>query len=238
MDKEVTALVKTCEQFIEEIKSFNSNSEFNDIIKCLSKAEKISIETRKYAINFVKNEDDDRKLSYTIINQNSIDITMFENGTLSIIMPLILPFSKIKKLKINSSVSHYSNLNTRNEPIDAEGCVRKLKLDELYIKLNSILEPLKCSLDLFFDGRCIDENIKKYNNSTFVFTNHMPKVASKMFPDPDNYEYKQIIDTVTKILNLNSDNGIRILIQNRESNETYTELNIYPGNFDICFIPK
>lgn len=138
---------------------------------------------------------------------------MNEKGVISIDMPPLLPFKKVKDIR------------QRLENINDYSSISKLNLNEIYAKANAILYPLDIALKEFFAENKIKNN---YKNSTFVFTNYC---NSKVQPDPDNFEYKQVIDIVTDRLSLNSDNGITIVIKNVSDKNLYTNLTVYPDGY-------
>ena len=185
----------------------------NGLIILLTKSEKLTLDIRKFVIENYKN-DNSNSFEKALIISNGVDISVNKNGIISIDMPPILPFKKVKNIRRS-----YENVDQSDESTyRCLGKLSKLGLDEIYIKTNTILEPLGLALN----------QIQYYNRkiSTLVFTNFYEN--GRAFPDPDNFEYKQIIDVVTDKLCLNDDSNIKIVIQNKSSNKCYTNLKVIP----------
>ena len=185
----------------------------NGLIILLTECEKLTLDIRKFVIKNYKN-DNSNLFEKALIDSNDIDISVNENGIISINMPPILPFKKVKDIR-----RLYENIDQSDESTyRCLGKLSKLGLDEIYIKINAILEPLSLALS----------QIDNYNHkiSTLVFTNYYEN--GRAFPDPDNFEYKQIIDIVTDKLCLNDDSDIKIVIQNKASDKCYTNLKVIP----------
>lgn len=185
----------------------------NGLIILLTESEKLTLDIRKFVVENYKN-DNSNSFEKALINSNGVDISIGKNGVISINMPPILPFKKVKDIR-----RLYENIDQSDESIyRCLGKLSKLGLDEIYIKVNTILEPLSLALS----------QIDNYNHkiSTLVFTNFYKNCRA--FPDPDNFEYKQIIDVVTDKLCLNDDSNIKIVIQNKVSDKCYTNLKVIP----------
>lgn len=185
----------------------------NRLIILLTESEKLTLDIRKFVVENYKNHNSN-SFEKALINSNDIDISVNKNGIISTNMPPILPFKKVKDIR-----RLYENIDQSDESIyRCLGKLAKLGLDEIYIKINAILEPLDLALS----------QIQNYNHkiSTLVFTNFYKN--GRAFPDPDNFEYKQIIDVVTDKLCLNDDSNIKIVIQNKPSDECYTNLKVIP----------
>lgn len=198
-----------CSEIINLIDKIDENG----LIILLTESEKLTLDIRKFVVKNYKN-DNSNSFEKALINSNDIDISVNENGVISINMPPILPFKKVKDIR-----RLYENIDQSDESTyRCLGKLSKLGLDEIYIKINSILEPLSLALS----------KIQNYNYkiSTLVFTNYYEN--GRAFPDPDNFEYKQIIDVVTDELCLNDDSNIKIGIQNEASDKCYTNLKVIP----------
>lgn len=183
------------------------------LIILLTESEKLTLDIRKFVVENYKS-DNSNSFEKALINSNDIDISVNKNGIIIINMPAILPFKKVKDIR-----RLYENIDQSDESAyRCLGKLSKLGLDEIYIKANTILEPLNLALS----------QIDNYNHkiSTLVFTNYYEN--DRAFPDPDNFEYKQIIDVVTDKLCLNDDSNIQIVIQNKPSDKCYTNLKVIP----------
>ena len=198
----------------ESLELHNSLLNFTDkkAINLLTKSEELTIKIRRFIANNLP-EYHQKSFEKAVVHADEINIEMNEKGVISIDMPPLLPFKKVKDIRQRlENINDYSSLS-------------KLKLNEIYAKANAILYPLDIALKEFFAENKIKNN---YKNLTFVFTNYC---SSKVQPDPDNFEYKQVIDIVTDRLSLNSDNGITIVIRNASNNNLYTNLTVYPNGY-------
>ena len=206
---ELLRIKNKCNEIVNLIDEIDENG----LIILLTESEKLTLDIRKFVIENYKN-DNSNSIEKALINSNGIDISVNKNGVISIDMPPILPFKKVKDIR-----RLYENIDHSDE--STYRCLVKLSklgLDEIYIKINAILEPLNLALS----------KIQNYNHkiSALIFTNYYEN--GRAFPDPDNFEYKQIIDVVTDKLCLNDDSNIKIVIQNRPSDKCYTNLKVIP----------
>lgn len=206
---ELLKIKNKCSEIINLIDGINGNG----LIILLTESEKLTLDIRKFVVENYKNYNSN-SFEKSLINSNDIDISVNKNGIININMPPILPFKKVKDIR-----RLYENIDQSDE--STYRCLvklAKLGLDEIYIKANTILEPLNLALS----------QIDNYNHkiSTLVFTNFYKN--GRAFPDPDNFEYKQIIDVVTDKLCLNDDSNIKIVIQNKASDKCYTNLKVIP----------
>lgn len=177
-----------------------------------TKSEELTLKIRRFVANNLP-EYYQKSIEKAVISVSKINIEMNEEGVISIDMPPLLPFKKVKDIRQRlENINDYSSLS-------------KLKLNEIYAKANAILYPLDIALKEFFAENKIKNN---YRNSTFVFTNYY---NLEVQADPDNFEYKQVIDIVTDRLSLNSDNGITIVIKNASNKNSYTNLTVYPDGY-------
>lgn len=206
---ELLKIKNKCKEIINLIDEIDENG----LIFLLTESEKLTLDIRKFVVENYKNHNSN-SYEKALINSNDIDISVNKNGKISINMPAILPFKKVKDIR-----RLYENIDQSDESTyRCLGKLAKLGLDEIHVKINTILEPLDLALS----------KIQNYNHkiSTLVFTNYYAN--SRAFPDPDNFEYKQIIDIVTDKLCLNDDSNIKIVIQNKASDECYTNLKVIP----------
>lgn len=206
---ELLKIKNKCKEIINLIDKIDESG----LIILLTESEKLTLDIRKFVVENYKN-DNSNSFEKAIINSNNVDISVNKNGVININMPLILPFKKVKDIH-----RLYENIDQSDESTyKCLGKLAKLGLDEIYIKANTILEPLNLALS----------QIDNYNHKilTLVFTNFYKKCRA--FPDPDNFEYKQIIDVVTDKLCLNDDSNIQIVIQNKPSDKCYTNLKVIP----------
>ncbi|MGN0534552.1 MAG: hypothetical protein ACI4IR_00960 [Eubacterium sp.] len=185
---------------------------YKNAIFLLTKSEELTLDIRRFIANNLP-EYHQKSFEKAVASVSIINIEMNEKGVISIDMPPLLPFKKVKDIR------------QRLENINDYSSISKLNLNEIYAKANAILYPLDIALKEFFAENKIKNN---YKNSTFVFTNYC---NSKVQPDPDNFEYKQVIDVVTDRLSLNSDNGITIAMRNVLNNNLYTNLTVYPDGY-------
>lgn len=203
------------EKLVEEsLKLHNSLHNFTDknATNLLTKSEELTLKIRRFVVNNLP-EYYQKSFEKAIASVSKINIEMNEKGVISIDMPPLLPFKKVKDIR------------QRLENINDYSSISKLNLNEIYAKANAILYPLDIALKEFFAENKIKNN---YKNSTFVFTNYY---NLEVQADPDNFEYKQVIDIVTDRLSLNSDNGITIVIRNASNNNLYTNLTVYPNGY-------
>ncbi len=206
---ELLKIKNKCKEIVNLIDEIDENR----LIILLTESEKLTLDIRKFVIENYKS-DNSNSYEKALINSNDIDISVNKNGIININMPAILPFKKVKDIR-----RLYENIDQSDESTyRCLGKLAKLGLDEIYIKINAILEPLSLALS----------KIQNYNHkiSTLVFTNFYKN--GRAFPDPDNFEYKQIIDVVTDKLCLNDDSNIKIVIQNKPSDKCYTNLKVIP----------
>lgn len=206
---ELLKIKNKCNEIINLIDEIDESG----LIFLLTESEKLTLDIRKFVVENYKN-DNSNSIEKALINSNGVDISIGKNGIININMPAILPFKKVKDIR-----RLYENIDQCNESAyRCLGKLSKLGLDEIYIKINAILEPLDLALS----------QIDNYNHkiSTLVFTNFYKN--DRAFPDPDNFEYKQIIDVVTDKLCLNDDSNIQIVIQNKPSDKCYTNLKVIP----------
>lgn len=206
---ELLKIKNKCSEIINLIDGIDENG----LIILLTESEKLTLDIRKFVVENYKS-DNSNSFEKALINSNDIDISVNKNGIISTNMPPILPFKKVKDIR-----RLYENIDQSDESTyKCLGKLAKLGLDEIYIKANTILEPLNLALS----------QIDNYNHkiSTLVFTNFYKNCGA--FPDPDNFEYKQIIDVVTDKLCLNDDSNIKIVIQNKASDKCYTNLKVIP----------
>lgn len=206
---ELLKIKNKCKEIINLIDKIDENG----LIFLLTESEKLTLNIRKFVVENYKNNNSN-SYEKALINSNDIDISVNKNGIININIPPILPFKKVKDIR-----RLYENIDQSDESIyRCLGKLAKLGLDEIYIKANTILEPLDLALS----------QIDNYNHkiSALVFTNFYKNVRA--FPDPDNFEYKQIIDVVTDKLCLNDDSNIKIVIQNKPSDKCYTNLKVIP----------
>lgn len=202
---------KLVEESLELHNSLLNFTNKNAII-LLTKSEELTLKIRRFVVNNLP-EYYQKSIEKAVISVSKINIEMNEEGVISIDMPPLLPFKKVKDIR------------HRLENINDYSSISKLNLNEIYAKANAILYPLDIALKEFFAENKIKNN---YKTPTFVFTNYC---SSKVQPDPDNFEYKQVIDIVTDRLSLNSDNGITIVIRNASNNNLYTNLTVYPNGY-------
>lgn len=206
---ELLKIKNKCKEIINLIDEIDENR----LIILLTESEKLTLDIRKFVVENYKS-DTSNSFEKALINSNDIDISVNKNGIININMPAILPFKKVKDIR-----RLYENIDQSDESTyKCLGKLAKLGLDEIYVKINTILESLDLALS----------QIDNYNHkiSTLVFTNFYKNVRA--FPDPDNFEYKQIIDVVTDKLCLNDDSNIKIVIQNKPSDKCYTNLKVIP----------
>lgn len=206
---ELLKIKNKCSEIINLIDKIDENG----LIFLLTESEKLTLDIRKFVVENYKNYNSN-SFEKSLINSNDIDISVNKNGIININMPPILPFKKVKDTR-----RLYENIDQSDESTyKCLGKLAKLGLDEIYVKINTILESLDLALS----------QIDNYNHkiSTLVFTNFYKNVRA--FPDPDNFEYKQIIDVVTDKLCLNDDSNIKIVIQNKPSDKCYTNLKVIP----------
>lgn len=206
---ELLKIKNKCKEIINLIDKIDESG----LIFLLTESEKLTLDIRKFVVENYKN-DNSNPYEKAIINSNNVDISVNKNGIININMPPILPFKKVKDIR-----RLYENIDQSDE--STYRCLGKLSmlgLDKIYIKANTILEPLDLALS----------QIDNYSHkiSTLVFTNFYKKCRA--FPDPDNFEYKQIIDVVTDKLCLNDDSNIQIVIQNKPSDKCYNNLKVIP----------
>lgn len=206
---ELLKIKNKCKKIVNLIDKIDENG----LIILLTESEKLTLDIRKFVVENYKS-DNSNSFEKVIINSNNVDISVNKNGVININMPAILPFKKVKDIR-----RLYENIDQSDESAyRCLGKLSKLGLNEIYIKINAILEPLSLALT----------QIQNYNYkiSTLVFTNFYKNCRA--FPDPDNFEYKQIIDVVTDKLCLNDDSNIQIVIQNKPSDKCYTNLKVIP----------
>lgn len=206
---ELLKIKNKCKEIINLIDEIDENG----LIILLTESEKLTLDIRKFVVENYKS-DNSNSYEKALINSNDIDISVNKNGIISTNMPPILPFKKVKDIR-----RLYENIDQSDESTyKCLGKLATLGLDEIYVKANTILEPLNLALS----------QIDNYNHkiSTLVFTNFYKN--GRAFPDPDNFEYKQIIDIVTDKLCLNDDSNIKIVIQNKASDKCYTNLKVIP----------
>ncbi len=206
---ELLKIKNKCNEIINLIDKISENG----LIILLTESEKLTLDIRKFVVENYKS-DNSNSFEKALINSNDIDISVNKNGIISINIPPILPFKKVKDIR-----RLYENIDQSDKSTyRCLGKLAKLGLDEIYIKINAILESLDLALS----------QIDNYNHkiSTLVFTNFYKNCRA--FPDPDNFEYKQIIDVVTDKLCLNDDSNIKIVIQNKASDKCYTNLKVIP----------
>lgn len=198
----------------ESLELHNSLLNFikKNAINILTTSEELTLKIRRFVVNNLP-EYHQKSFEKAVASVSKINIEMNEEGVISIDMPPLLPFKKVKDIR------------QRLENINDYSSISKLNLNEIYEKANAILYPLDIALKEFFAENKIKNN---YRNSTFVFTNYY---NLEVQADPDNFEYKQVIDIVTDRLSLNSDNGITIVIRNASNNNLYTNLTVYPDGY-------
>lgn len=206
---ELLKIKNKCKEIVNLIDEIDENG----LIILLTESEKLTLNIRKFVVENYKS-DNSNSYEKALIKSNNIDISVNKNGIININMPPILLFKKVKDIR-----RLYENIDQSDESTyKCLGKLAKLGLDEIYIKANTILEPLNLALS----------QIDNYSHkiSTLVFTNFHKNCRA--FPDPDNFEYKQIIDVVTDKLCLNDDSNIKIVIQNKPSDKCYTNLKVIP----------
>lgn len=222
MKKGIAKLKKNLHQMLDLL-------EHNDLIKLLVISEETTIFIRSLIAENLTSESEYIEYEETIIKNSEISIKEKNDGIISIQMPVILPFKKLKNIKIDGLGDSFTVININEDAIRLNKYLKKLNLKRVYYKINAILYPLEIALQKYFDNKILD--IDNYSKATFIFTNNYKSIPNQMFPDPDNIEYKQIIDVVCRYLSLGNDNNITIVIRNKLSEKTYTELLIYPNGY-------
>lgn len=203
----------------------------NHLTKILVESELATIELRKLMAQNVETKPQMIELDSKIVDAN--DISIEENDkVLSIKMPIILPFKKVKDIR-RISPQFKSSEQSNDYIIEALKKANKLGLDNLFYKVNAIVGALDIAMQRYCVNSTYEERIKLYSNGTYVFTNYFKYEPGQLSPDPDNMEYKQIIDIVARYLSCGNDNHIKIIIQNKPAKSSYTELKVYPNTFEL-----
>lgn len=188
---------------------------FDELMKLLNESEARCLEVREEVAVRLCTVEDFVEFKDTLIKADGIAVSMDEDGILTIQMPLILPFKKIKTIRsFPAFVTESPNA--------------KFNLKDTLEKANIIIDGLTYALDEFVKNTNI--NSADYMNAIYEYTNYYCG-NYRGVPDTDNFEYKQITDVVANHLTCGNDNGIDFLLRSRTGNDTYTELKVYPNNY-------
>jgi hypothetical protein len=134
---ELLKIKNKCKEIINLIDEIDENG----LIFLLTKSEKLTLDIRKFVVENYKNHNSN-SFEKALINSNDIDISVNKNGIININMPPILPFKKVKDIR-----RLYENIDQSDESTyRCLGKLAKLRLDEIYINANTILEPLNLAL--------------------------------------------------------------------------------------------
>ena len=195
----------------------NETVTFNDLMLLLSQYERALIKFRNNVVASADNETEIRKLTNCIIDSNEITISISNDGIIRITIPIIVPFKKLKSLRQKPSFLDDENCDT----YDLKGVIERA---------NAIRFPLECALLKRKADGCF--NKFDYKKAILVYCNNYPEVKKS---DVDNFEYKQISDTIMGVLNHGDDNGISIMLTSRYDAKYHTDITIYPSNFKYEF---
>lgn len=221
-------IAKSIEECVK-LDSFEDRSKLTDLLtQLLVKSEKATVNLRKLTAQNAETTTEIMNYNSSIIDSSNVEVDIDDDGVITIKMPILLPF---KKLKSYRKSLHLVNANTQSESFF--NYVKKLGLDELYERINAITGALDIALESFFNTSNLtySEREKLYSCAIYNFTNYFELKKNSIYPDPDNLEYKQIIDIVANHLTLGDDNHISIILSNKLADSTYSELKIFP-NFE------
>lgn len=143
----------------------------------------------------------------TDLAEEHIIITENECG-LIIVMPIILPFKKIKSIRMAPKPN-------KNECVD------------VFEKCNALLKSLEIALKRYCDNNPIDR--EKYAKTVFEYSSNF-NTNKRGIPDADNLEYKQITDLVISFISNKDDSfeNVDFVFKARQAESTNTVLRVVP----------
>lgn len=206
------------------VKQLNSNNNVINVEKAVEiaiEAEKFYIAARNEAVRlsaFSENYAPNDILSKTT---KELGISIYQkNDSLFVKMPLLLPFKKLK------------NLQLQNDP-------NMVVFYKSYEHCNALIDALHFEFENYLTNHKIDK--QKYTFSTFIYTHIFDSCFPKYrIPDTDNYEIKQITDTVINYVS-SKDDGFQYISFHFDSvigssNNTILEIRPKGGgkNDKIC----
>ena len=187
---------------------------FDVSIQC----EKLFLDIRNLFIN------ESNKL-ITVVTDTTYDASVFDmgisifedNDSLTIDLPLLLPFKKSKGFGLDI------NPDLKKQKATQEHC-------------NAIATALNTTLLKYTSSHSINRD--KYSKALYMFTNYFNgDFLKKNIPDTDNYEYKRIVDIVVANVS-NLDDGfenVEFYYRSRRGEKSHTQLKIIPNggiNYD------
>lgn len=180
----------------------------------LVKTEKAYLQTRRLASETVSSQAAYNAIKKEEMLNDQIKILLLDSGIIKISMPIILPFKKLKEFK--------------SYPFG----VKKISEKETFEKANALLFLLREELKKFKK----ETNFSNFSADriTFLYRNCINTDRLYSIPDCDNYEYKQITDTIAASLFYGSDgyDVFNYAIKTECSSFTKTEVYIIP-NLDL-----
>ena len=207
------------EKLIEELEKIKESlSECGGKIspETLSDVEHYCLKIRKAASNTLTDEKELNELYSTIIISLEIIIDIEADGVIKIQIPIIAPFKKLKTLRAKPTFLN----GDEYKAYELKGCLDKA---------NAIKEPLEFELFKYKkDFKAFD-----YSKATILYCNYYENGQVK--PDVDNYEYKQLTDTIMSVLNNGDDNNLSIMLTSGYKDHTFTEITVYPSEYIPIF---
>lgn len=191
---------------------------FDETLQLELNLEQITLSTRAALAQKFIYKDQVTEYKSELVKAHGIKVRIDEDDVLTIDMPLILPFKKVKKIRSFPA----SLTNSENE---------KYSLELVFEKANLILDSVGFALDEFLSKNDIDRD--KYNRAVFVYTNFYDWDSMKF--DTDNFEYKQITDAVASRITNGNDNDFTFIMQSKRSEKSFTRLQILPEK--VSFYP-
>lgn len=225
---DISNLLKDCRDCVTE----DDELELKKLLtKTLVQSEKSTIELRKLMAQNINTKAEAVKLDKAIVDSNRVSVED-DDKVLSIRMPIILPFKKVKEIRrITTSLRTSQDMD--DDLLQINSTLEKLGLNELFVRVNSILGALDIAMQQYAVNSTYEERARLYTEATYVFTNYFKFEPNELSPDPDNLEYKQIIDVVSRYLSFGNDNHITIIVKNEPAEYSYTELKVYPNTYKV-----
>lgn len=188
----------------------------DELMKLLNESEARCLEIRDEVATRLCTVEDFINYKNTLIKANGISVSMDDNGVITIQMPLIMPFKKLK------SIRSFPAFVTESQNA-------KFNFKETLEKANIIIDGLSYALDEFIKNTHI--NSADYKNAIYEYINYYNNYRG--IPDTDNFEYKQITDVIANHLTCGNDNGIDFVLRSRTGKRTFTELKTYPNHYAL-----
>ncbi|MDD6728710.1 MAG: hypothetical protein PUE08_05775 [Eubacteriales bacterium] len=190
----------------------NDDEICDEFLKALvSKSEETHLKLRDYIAENICDIDRQKKFTDAEIENCRIKVELIHNGILKITMPIILPFSRLKSVRV------FPRKRKPNE------------IMEIFERTNMIVKLLETVLFNFKKENC--DPRYSFKNFTIYYKNIYATNNLRTIPDTDNYEYKQITDAIVRTFANGNDSfeNADFVLTSCLGTETKTEIYLIPN---------